>query len=392
MKVIYISTVVSKKKLDYIINNSKKKPLQSIQKFHRLLCEGLEKNELKVKTFSSIPMSRQISSKIIWADKREIENGVEYTYMPFLNIKVLRQICTLIGITLKIIKECFSNKKEKIFICDILNTTIASTTLILSKIFKFKCIAIVTDLPRDIGKGISTKINQKLQSKYDGYIVLTEAMNNIVNPKNKPSIVIEGIADNEMKNRDNLFQNKYKEKICIYAGGLYEKYGVKNLIEAFRLLKIDNAQLHLYGSGDLEEYIKKLNDCRIKFFGVVENDQIVENEIKAMLLINPRFSDGEYTKYSFPSKNMEYMASGTPVLTTKLPGMPKEYYDYIYCFEDESIDGMRKKIKEILSLEEKDLHKKGEEAKDFVLKNKNNKVQAKKIKKFILELNINEKI
>ena len=64
----------------------------------------------------------------------------------------------------------------------------------------------------------------------------------------------------------------------------------------------------------------------------------------ATLLINPRFSNEEYTKYSFPSKNMEYMASGTPILTTKLPGMPKEYYEYIYLFEEESIEGMKNKM------------------------------------------------
>lgn len=387
MEIIYISTVTSKKLMNKIIEESKNKPLQSIQKFHRLICEGFAKNNVEIKTYSSIPMSRKISSKFIWFNKKEKENGVEYNYIPFINIKIIRQICTFIGITFNIIKECIKNKKQKVFICDILNTTISSTTLVLSKIFRFKCIAIVTDLPRDMtnARKLSGKINECLQSKYDGYIILTEAMNEIVNTNKKPSVVIEGIADSEII-RENENIEKYKEKVCMYAGGLYEKYGVKALIEAFLAIENKDMRLHLYGAGDLEDYIKELKDDRVKYYGVVKNDVIVEEEKKATLLINPRFTSDEYTKYSFPSKNIEYMASSTPLLTTKLPGMPKEYYDYIYCFDEESIEGMQKTLLTILNKPTKELMQKGDLAKKFVLKNKNNKVQVDKIVNLITNL------
>ena len=388
-KIIYISSVMSKTKNSQIMRGAKDKPLQSIQKFHRLLCEGISLNGIEIKTISAIPMSRKILKKIFWNEKREYENGVEYTYVPFVNIKIIRQLCILICTICKVAKEAIKRDDNKIFICDILNTTISSVTLILSKIFKFKCIAIVTDLPRDIGKksSISRKINEALQNKFDGYVLFTEYMNDIVNPTGKPYIIIEGIADKNMKDSTNELQNKYKEKVCIYAGGLYQKYGVKNLIEAFKLLQQKDIKLFLFGSGELEDYIRNINDERIKYFGVIENEKIVDEEIKATLLINPRFTHEEYTKYSFPSKNMEYMASGTPVLTTKLPGMPKEYYDYIYCFEDESVEGMRNKLEKVLSMDVKELHQRGQNAKKFVLDKKNNVIQARKIIKFLGDSN-----
>ena len=118
---------------------------------------------------------------------------------------------------------------------------------------------------------------------------------------------------------------------------------------------------------------------------MVSNDKIIQLEKEAKLLVNPRPTNEEYTKYSFPSKIMEYMASGTPVLTTRLLGMPKEYYDYIYCFEDEKVDGIEKKLIEILSKEQKELTKMGNKAKEFVLMKKNNKVQAEKIINFLGE-------
>lgn len=394
MKVIYVSSLVSQSKMNDIIRKSKKKPLQSIQKFHRLICEGLVANNIEVKTISSIPMSRTISNRIIWFDKKQNVNGVEYNYIPFFNLKIIRQISTFICTIFMTIKECIKEKKEKVFICDLLNTTLSSTVLILSKLLKFKCIAIVTDLPRDIGGkfSISKKINQVLQNKYDAYILLTEAMNNVVNKKNKPFIIIEGIADTNMKYKKNNSEDKYREKVCIYAGGLYEKYGVKDLVKAFKQLKQDNIRLHIYGTGELEDYLNKINDNRIKYFGVVENEKIVEEEMKATLLINPRFSREEYTKYSFPSKNMEYMSTGTPVLTTKLPGIPEEYYQYIYCIDDESVDGIKNALTNVLNRPIEELQKKGEEAKKFVLENKNNMIQTEKIIEFLRRKITNEKI
>ena len=73
------------------------------------------------------------------------------------------------------------------------------------------------------------------------------------------------------------------------------------------------------------------------------------------------------------------MASGTPVLTTNLPGMPKEYKTYVYLINDESVPGMAAVFKQILSLSSEELRQKGCTAKAFVLENKNNIVQTKKL-------------
>lgn len=385
MQIVYVSSLTSEEKMNQIIQNSKNKPLQSIQKFHRLMCEGFVKNDIDVQTITAIPMSRNISNKIIWYEKKETINGVKYEYLPFLNFQLMRQLCILFSTLYKTIKKCIFSRNNNLFICDVLNTTISMTTLIITKIFRKKCIAIVTDLPRDIGsnKSISRKINEFFQNKYDGYIILTEEMNKIVNPNNRPYVVIEGIADIQMEKIENKLEQKESKKVCIYAGGLYTKYGVDCLIEAFLKLENSDVVLEVYGDGELTEKIKNIQDPKIKYMGVVPNRKVVQKEIKATLLINPRFTNEEYTKYSFPSKNMEYMSTGTPVLTTKLPGMPKEYNPYVYLFDEETVNGFYKKIKQILDKTEEELWKKGKEAKEFILKNKNNQVQTKKILEMI---------
>jgi glycosyltransferase involved in cell wall biosynthesis len=76
---------------------------------------------------------------------------------------------------------------------------------------------------------------------------------------------------------------------------------------------------------------------------------------------------------------MEYMASGTPVLTTVLPGMPKEYHPYVYLLEDETSDGIAAKLQEVLRASDLELFEKGIQARHFVLEEKNNVIQAQKI-------------
>ena len=82
---------------------------------------------------------------------------------------------------------------------------------------------------------------------------------------------------------------------------------------------------------------------------------------------------------------MEYMASGTPVLTTKLPGMPGEYIPYIYLIEEESAEGIAKAYLDVLGNSDEALFERGRRAKQFVLTEKNNIAQAKKVLHLIEE-------
>ena len=122
------------------------------------------------------------------------------------------------------------------------------------------------------------------------------------------------------------------------------------------------------------------------YHGTVLSSKIIEIQKYASLLVNPRPIVDEYTKYSFPSKNMEYMVSGTPVLTTDLPGMPQEYKEYVFIIEDYSIEGIKDKLCEIASIDKKELMKAGQRAREFVLIKKNNIVQARKIVEMIYSL------
>ena len=375
---------------EYLFKTGIEKPVQSAQKFHRLITKGIQKHTgANLKVLSAVPVVPSRHNRVFWIEPNEIEDGVRYGYIPMLNIKIVKNISVFISCFIKVLLWCLKNTgKKRILITDVLNLTTSAAAILACKITFTKTIGILTDMPglmvttdkNSLGK-IVEQINSFLIARMSGFVFLTEQMNYAINKKNRPYIIMEGLVDANMINSQNDLSQKYKEKVVIYAGGLYEKYGVKKLIEGFIKLKDKNTALHLYGEGPMVKDIEKYSnlDNRIRFGGMVPNEIVVEEQIKATLLVNPRPSNEEFTKYSFPSKNMEYMVSGTPVVTPPLPGMPKEYNKYVYVFQDESEHGICSTLNYILSQSSKTLHDFGGAAKQFVLDEKNNLKQAARI-------------
>lgn len=394
--IFYVSSVCSEQKFASLFKECKVKPQQQAQKFHSLLVKGLEQLGHQVSVMSSLPINARSIDKFWIGLKKENEENVHYTYLPFTRLPLIKHLLIFIlGFLTCLVWSL--KRKNKVLICDVLNISSSVSALIVAKLFRYKSVAIVTDLPGYMiqysqQKGIKShilsmyaKVCNYLIKKYDMYLILTEQMNEIVNPMNKPYVVIEGMVDSRMIDIENDLDNKHGEKVILYAGALFEVYGVKKLLEAFMKTNHKDAQLWLFGSGELVDEIRRYEklDNRIRYFGVVPNADVVMEERRATLLVNPRTTEEDFTKYSFPSKNMEYMVSGTPVLTTKLPGMPMEYNEFVYLIEDESEAGFRETFEKTLSLDKKELHAQGAKAKAFVMKNKNNILQASKLSKIL---------
>lgn len=383
------SAVCSSKEYDRVIIKESYKVAQAPMKFFRVFLDGLIENGKKVKVFSKRPTTRRSSGKRYIPSKNENAGGIEYHYTRNFHFRFINMAYAAAASFFWYMRRKNCKKDDVVFI-DPLNVAISSGTLRACKLRRIPVVAFVTDIPECYAYGgekmtRSMKASQKLMRKSDAYVFLTEQMNHVVNPKGKPYTVIEGFVDSKMADRDNVLADKHTKKVCMYSGGLEKIYGLDMLVEGFIKADVPDSELHIYGAGGfaktLREYAEK--DERIKYFGCRDNSYVVEEQIKATLLINPRYTDADYTQYSFPSKTSEYIVSGTPTLTTRLPGIPEEYFKNVFTLEEESVDGMAEKIKEILSMPPEELHAFGAVAKKWILENKNNKAQAKKIIEFI---------
>lgn len=378
MHIIYAVTTCSDRVYQQLFSEVAVKPAFQSQKYHRLLIEGLAAGA-KVDVVANPPVNRKVLNRSFVRLPRETEGGAHYRYIPAIRNPILKAAAVGLG---TFFRTLFLARKDSAVIVDGLNRMTALSAMLAARLRRKPCIGIVTDLPDMLsGSGVSRKMANFVIRHCTHYVLLTEAMNDYLNKKGKPYVILEGHADIAMADLVPSLDKKISPRVCFYAGGVSRQYGLANLVEGFQKANIPNAVLHIYGPGD---YVKELQqiareDERIFYGGMLLNREIVEKEQEATLLVNPRPTGEEYVKYSFPSKTMEYMASGTPVLTTVLPGMPKEYYPYVFLLEDESAEGIAKALPELLAKSQEELFEKGCRARAFVLDQRNNLVQAQKI-------------
>ena len=376
MDIVYAVTTCSDRVYSRLFANAAVKPAFQAQKYHRLLIEGLAANA-RVDVVANPPVNRSLMDRAYIGLPEEAEGGARYHYIPAIRNPILKLVCVAAGTFFGTLRYA---KKDSAVVVDCLNRTAALFGLLAARLRRCRCVGIVTDLPDMLG-GSGVKLANFVIRHCTDYVLLTQAMNDYLNRDGKPYVILEGHADIAMARRVNDPEKKHSPRICLYAGGVSKQYGLGELVEGFRMADLPDTRLHIYGPGDYVEELKSIaeEDPRVSYGGMLMNSEIVEKELEATLLVNPRPTHEEFVKYSFPSKTMEYMASGTPVLTTVLPGMPKEYYPYVYLLEEETAEGIARKLKQVLSQSDEALFEKGRSAREFILTEKNNVVQAGKI-------------
>jgi len=368
-----------------LFEDKRYKSSEAVQKYHRIMAEGFALNGCEVISLGAVPVNKNVRKKFIFLPKGEL-NGVKYKHLRTINLPIIKQLLNAVGIYFNVLKY---GDKESFVICDGLSYLASKAAVLACKLKRLKSVVIITDLP-EFFAGTDEKTVKRynaLFDKFTAYVVLTEKMIEKLGYINKPYVVLEGQVDS-LENKMQKIHKKESKKVIMYAGTVQSQYGLKMLVEGFILANLSGYELHVYGNGDYAEEIDRISKVHsnVKHFPSQPNDVIVEKEKEAYLLVNPRPTDEEYTKYSFPSKNMEYMVSGTAVLTTSLPGMPEEYKQYVYLIEDETVAGVCRELKKISELKEDDVVRKGRLAREFVLSEKNNKKQTNRIIEFIAEL------
>ena len=180
----------------------------------------------------------------------------------------------------------------------------------------------------DFFKRIDIKKFYLQNAHVDSYMLLTKYMADKMDVGSRPYIVVEAIIDEVPEQLGN---GHPRGKVIAYAGKLVESFGVKRLVEAFEMISDPDVQLQICGGGELRSYIEEMarKDERIIYHGQVSAEMAHEILMNADVLVNPRLNDDEYTKYSFPSKNIEYLMTGNAVVAYMLDGMPDAYRGFL---------------------------------------------------------------
>ena len=359
----------------------------AIQKYYRLLEKGFERNGMEIDAVSILPIPKKNAPFKLKRYTREKERNVCYSYVPFLAFPPLYHVWMLFCVMWRVFWWSIKNRKDGVVVCDILIPCLCIGTALGSALAHGRRVAWITDMPGMDNQrclhydemSVLGRWQMQCIYRFSGYIFTTVQTYDMLNPHKRPYIVMEGLVDPDVKAPEGLEKNTTRD--IFYAGGLVDAYGLDTLCQAFMKLKNEDIRLVIYGRGPLAEKIKEYakEDSRIDYRGAASNNIIVEAEQKATLLVNPRFTGGEYTLYSYPSKNIEYMVSGTPCVTTRLAGIPSDHYPYIYTFDEETVDGYANTLQSLLKHTNEELLAFGTMAQQYILGNKNATVQTKRI-------------
>lgn len=378
MRIVYAATTCSDRVYQQLYADATDKPMFQAQKYHRLLIEGLAA-QTQVEVIANPPSNRHVLTQPIVRLAPETAGGAHYQYVSAVRNPLLKLLWVSVSMFAKTFRAA---GRDSAVIIDCLNRTAALSALLAARLRGSRCVGIITDLPDMLGGGklYLAMANWIIQHCTD-YVLLTEAMNDYIRNPGKPYVVLEGHADIAMEKQLPSLEEKHPKRVCLYAGYLFKKYGLEILVQGFQKAAIPGAELHLYGIGDYVPELEKIaaEDSAVVYGGMLLSSDVVQKERQATLLVNPRPTNEEFVKYSFPSKTMEYMSTGTPVLTTALPGLPREYYPHLYIIEEETPDGVAAALRKTLEKTDEELFAKGCSAREFVLKERNNVVQAGKI-------------
>lgn len=403
MKIIYLATQFPKND-DFVVKRSKNMLQYAADHVSKMFVEGIQvQQDVEVEVYNIIPTgSWPTESKCIYVPETDwYEKNIKYSGVSYCNICGIRQYSKYYHLKRKL-KDTLLKQED----CWVVAYSLSTPILQLFRYIKcnnpkIKIALIVPDLPQYMNEGAGKlyhylkekdiEIQRKLYSYIDSMIYFSKYMNEFFCFPESQCLVIEGAINETVQYSKPI--NQGSKVVILYSGGVESSYGILDLLLAFSMIKNPGYELHIIGGGSGVESVKeKANeDIRIKYLGIMDRNAVLKYQTEATVLVNPRRAEKIFTKYSFPSKTLEYMQSGTPIIMHKLSGIPEEYDNYLTYFSDNDPEHMAIQLTELCEKTKAGLVDKGKLAQEFVTNNKSKEKQMKKMCDFLKKGMIEEK-
>ncbi|MEU4470482.1 glycosyltransferase [Micromonospora sp. NPDC023888] len=233
-------------------------------------------------------------------------------------------------------------------------------------------------------RGLDVALVRAALARCCGVIALTAALAEDFAP-GRPRLVLEGISCADPAGPP---VPPGATRDIVYAGGLSRAYGVDRLVEAFRGLPGDDLRLCVYGRGELAGWLRDQAtvDRRILPPALLPRQELLPRLARATVLVNPRPVDQDFVRWSFPSKIIEYLAAGVPVVSTRLPGIPAEYAPWLSFAEPDTAAGLRTAVSRVLELPAEQARALGAGGARFVRETRDPATQGRRLSDFLAGL------
>lgn len=390
MNFIYIGSLYPEKLMTELVKIKSHVDFPANNLQSALLC-GLDKIYPNLKVISSSPVSaypkiKKVLFKHHYFSHKGDDNKCD-AYVGVLNLPVIRLFSRYFRVK-KELRKSLKADEQNVVLSYGLHTPFLLAVWSMRKKISKTCV-IVPDLPQfmsgkkqwlyRMAKSIDMTIINRCLKDIDKFVLLSPHMAEKLPISDKQTIVMDGIYQDEYFDVKDI--NKDSHKTILYTGDTAERCGVIELIEAFKQIDDRDYRLWIRGYGANIAHVSELikDDERIVYFPAMPRAELLSLERKATVLVNPIRASQTFTRYYFPSKTMEYLASATPTVMYHLDCLSKEYDSHLHYVPEETIESLRDTLIRVCSQTKEARQRFGNDARTFILSNKNPDVQARRI-------------
>lgn len=303
------------------------------------------------------------------ASQGRIDN-IEYIYAsgsPYRpDNPVVRTLLKFRGLVNEVV-ILFKMKRKGKLDAAILHTNKFSSILyyrLLSKLFRFTLLMAYVELYSSITSRTNPLllVNDYLYERYgfrlmDGIMPISDFLCDFVRDRNPalPILKVPMITD---FGRFEGVEKKSTEKYFLFCGSALYIEVISFILSAFQAIPVaDDVKLYLVSNGS-DSQIRRLSEtigkCKkknlIKVFSGISDEQLTQlykNACGLLIPLRPTVQDTA----RFPHKLGEYLASGNPVITTKVGEIPKYFSDQESALiaENYNVEDFAKKMQFVIS-------------------------------------------
>lgn len=230
------------------------------------------------------------------------------------------------------------------------------------KIKHFRLILEFEEVYSDVsGDKKQRKKEFKFSELADAYIFPTEFLNQLVNIKHKPSVIIYGTYQIEEDRKINVFNNNLQGESdttihCVYAGTLDPRKGGAAAAAAAEYLP-ECYHTHILGFGseqqihdmkDLVAEISSRSNAKVTYDGLLAGEEYIRFIQSCDIGLSTQDPTAAFNATSFPSKILSYLANGLRVVSIKIPAIEESAVgDMLYYYTEQTPEEIANAIKSV---------------------------------------------
>ena len=347
MRIIYFTTACEKEDYIAFCRSWTLSLNTTIQRLHNRLIRSLalthEVDVISVRPFSK----KHCDLKRLRASTTQ-EGKITWHYLEIKRNRILRFMSAKRQAD-KLLRKM--NLKDCIILTDTLNPYLLNSSTSLAKKYHLPIIGICNNTPSGInntGKSYTTWL-LSMADDLSGYVTLTSGLNGLFNQYNRANFTIEGVLENKFKEEDTSEYGQY----LFYNGNLETKFGIYDLINAFKELNEPGLKLIISGyHEDKKKLEKAIQDSKnIINLGMLNIDTVLSFENNSIANISPRPYSEDFDRYLIPNHLIDYLGATSITLSVRNSKLQPTFGESAIWIDNSEKEDLIAGIKKVLSMD-----------------------------------------